>query len=405
MWLDRLECEYANLRAAIVHVVDHGGPDEDVLVALDITAIAWPLWDIRGHHREAREWLERLLALPAASAATEHRARGLDASGWLAYGLGDVVSAQERLKEAYELWSRLGHRHALAWSAAMQGLVVFNLGDASPATRLFELARATGEETGDDLLANWAVFGLVHIQLLAGDLEAARLQLEAFLPVLGPDRLRFGPAAAAFGLFSLGQIALLAGDLTRAASLTRECLQFRWAARDLRALPETLEARAVLARAVGSHERSARLFGAGEAARQLTGVQLLPWLRDQRDQSLVFVREQLGTSRFDELWSEGVNMPLERSVEYALAEPDATDAGVPHVDYGRALLSRREREVAAMVARGMTNREIAAELVISERTAEAHVEHIRRKLNASSRGQVAVWAAVHGMIGTTPIRL
>jgi DNA-binding NarL/FixJ family response regulator len=55
-----------------------------------------------------------------------------------------------------------------------------------------------------------------------------------------------------------------------------------------------------------------------------------------------------------------------------------------------------------MVARGMTNREIAAELVISERAGEAHVEYIRRKLNASSRGQVAVGAAVHGMIGTTP---
>lgn len=56
-------------------------------------------------------------------------------------------------------------------------------------------------------------------------------------------------------------------------------------------------------------------------------------------------------------------------------------------------LTVREREVAALIAEGRTNREIAAQLVLSERTVEKHVENVMQKLAFSSRAQVAVWAA------------
>jgi DNA-binding CsgD family transcriptional regulator/tetratricopeptide (TPR) repeat protein len=62
-----------------------------------------------------------------------------------------------------------------------------------------------------------------------------------------------------------------------------------------------------------------------------------------------------------------------------------------------ALLSRREREVAALVARGMTNREIARTLFLSERTAENHVQHILTKLGFGSRAQIAAWAVAEGL--------
>ncbi len=61
-------------------------------------------------------------------------------------------------------------------------------------------------------------------------------------------------------------------------------------------------------------------------------------------------------------------------------------------------LSRREQEVAALIARGLTNREIAEALSISERTAGNHVHHILNKLGLGSRAQVAVWAVAHGLI-------
>jgi DNA-binding CsgD family transcriptional regulator len=64
---------------------------------------------------------------------------------------------------------------------------------------------------------------------------------------------------------------------------------------------------------------------------------------------------------------------------------------------GPVLLSRREREVAALVARGLTNREIARTLFLSERTAENHVQHILTKLGFGSRAQIAAWAVSEGL--------
>ncbi len=66
----------------------------------------------------------------------------------------------------------------------------------------------------------------------------------------------------------------------------------------------------------------------------------------------------------------------------------------------RHLLTAREREVAALIARGQTNRAIAARLVISERTADTHVQHILNKLGLDSRAQIAAWAAEHGLLKT-----
>jgi adenylate cyclase len=63
-----------------------------------------------------------------------------------------------------------------------------------------------------------------------------------------------------------------------------------------------------------------------------------------------------------------------------------------------ARLTAREREVATLVARGLTNRQIAEELVIGERTVAAHIEHILTKLDFASRTQVGVWAAEHGLL-------
>lgn len=66
----------------------------------------------------------------------------------------------------------------------------------------------------------------------------------------------------------------------------------------------------------------------------------------------------------------------------------------------KAALTRREREVAALVAEGLTNREIATRLFVSERTVDGHLEHIREKLGVSSRAQVAAWYVAQPPQGT-----
>jgi DNA-binding CsgD family transcriptional regulator len=151
------------------------------------------------------------------------------------------------------------------------------------------------------------------------------------------------------------------------------------------ALPESLEALAGLAALDGDLERAARLFGAAETVRQLSGVQPLPWLRSARDGARASVRERLGSDGFDELWVDAGRLPMPDAIDLGLGS-SMTVAKRPVL----TRLTRRERAVATMVARGMSNRDIATELVISRRTAEAHVEHVRNKLGVATRGQVAV---------------
>lgn len=105
-------------------------------------------------------------------------------------------------------------------------------------------------------------------------------------------------------------------------------------------------------------------------------------------------------------WAEGTAMLPERAIEYALAagpsrqrtvaEPPAKQAIQPG-DAHAGRLTAREREVAALVAQGLTNRDIAARLVIAERTAEGHVQNILNKLGTNSRAQIAAWAVAQGL--------
>lgn len=95
-------------------------------------------------------------------------------------------------------------------------------------------------------------------------------------------------------------------------------------------------------------------------------------------------------------------MGPEEAVACALATETAPrperEQPASRVEAGQAgVLSPREREVARLIVRGLTNSEIAAALVISERTAANHVEHILNKLGFHSRAQVAAWAVEHGL--------
>jgi len=103
---------------------------------------------------------------------------------------------------------------------------------------------------------------------------------------------------------------------------------------------------------------------------------------------------QFGSKKSDQAWSDGLAMGLERAVGYALEEhiEAVADSGP---------LSPRELEVAQLVAGGMTNRDIAEKLFLSERTVEGHVEKIRNKLGFRSRTEVARWAVEHQLIGKT----
>ena len=109
---------------------------------------------------------------------------------------------------------------------------------------------------------------------------------------------------------------------------------------------------------------------------------------------LAAVEDQVEVAALGELSLSGFSRPVDVFNIERIRTGASPDDGV--VDQLSAL-SLREREVALLIARGLTNRQIAEELVISERTAEGHVDHIRDKLDVRNRAEVAVWVVQHGL--------
>lgn len=145
--------------------------------------------------------------------------------------------------------------------------------------------------------------------------------------------------------------------------------------------------------------RAARLWGATEGFYEAYSMHLTPLARTNYDGCLSAARSVLGEAEFEESWMEGKAMTVDEAVHYAHFGEDtgpAASPAMPKPAAGEPMgnLTRREREVAILVARGLTNRQISTELSISERTAGNHVAKILRKLGLHSRAQIAAHARV-----------
>jgi len=161
----------------------------------------------------------------------------------------------------------------------------------------------------------------------------------------------------------------------------------------------------------GRLERSAWLLGAAQARWELAGGRLggNPVMEGHRARSAAAAARVLGAGRCAELHARGAGPPIEQIVELAVAADDALPsvpaprtawddlAGTAAGRGGAAgqqdaeELTSREREIAALVAGGLSNRDIADRLFVSRRTVDAHLNHIYAKLRISSRVQLTIW--------------
>ena len=201
--------------------------------------------------------------------------------------------------------------------------------------------------------------------------------------------------AIAWVLIHRAGVAYAQGDHQLAAALNAESLVLCRELRTSWGTADCLDGLGWLAAAQGQPRRAARLCGAAAGLRDTVG--LSPIVRDEYERNLAAVRSGLTDKGFAAAWAQGQALTLEDAVREALApgRADAPEAAAPGGEPIR--LTRREREVAALIAGGLSNPQIAAELVITRRTAANHVEHILNKLGFHARTQVAVWAAEHGL--------
>lgn len=143
----------------------------------------------------------------------------------------------------------------------------------------------------------------------------------------------------------------------------------------------------VLAVKRGEFARGVRMFAAS-AGSPGARVSLDPDELQAWDGCLAAARAKLGTPGFDDAWADGLAMTLEEAIAYGLTRERPTL--VQKQQHEALALTQREREVAALIAEGCSNREIAERLVISLRTAEAHVSNLLSKVGVRSRAQLAV---------------
>jgi len=196
------------------------------------------------------------------------------------------------------------------------------------------------------------------------------------------------PPQLARALAGLGRVALSEGDARAAREhfqaslrLLRECGQRLGVARCLTAL-------AAVAAVEHHTEQALRLVGAARAASQTLGVHESGNGSGVFESAIGTARQQVGARAAEALIRQGEAMDLEQAVATALA---VTPTEYSALHAAPNPLSRREREVAALLAEGLSNRQIAERLVIAEKTAALHVEHILAKLGLHSRWQAADW--------------
>ena len=161
-------------------------------------------------------------------------------------------------------------------------------------------------------------------------------------------------------------------------------------------IARAVEALAIAAAMLGDPARAARLFGAGKTLRGAVGAAVQEFYRADYDRGVAAAREDLGEAAWQAALAEGREMEPEAAMNHALGEPSPPFPEEP--PRRPSPLTGREQEVAVLVARGLTNRRISKVLVISDRTVDAHLRKILKKLSLRSRTEVATWAAKQGLL-------
>ena len=387
LWFRRLRADHENLRAALDCCVSQ--PDL-AAAGLEMMGDLQHHWVMVGRFGEARHWLDRLLALPASGpSGSRARAAGLAVAGRLAVLQGDVARARTLLdeadREATEVgdptW--LGHvQHARALSTIFWG----EPADAvAPLEGALELHRGGDDPFGVPL----AQVQLATVHATLGDARRAMSYAEECIAASEQVGEQW---CAGLARWTQALVAWREGRVTRARSHARDALRLKEPFGARMGMAMAMEMVAWTLSVEGRHEQTATLLGAVEVALDSVGGSLFGHLLEDHESCLSRTREALGEQEYAAAASAGAALPFHDAVVLALGRRSGTSRPRDRAgDESAVRLTRREREIAGLLAQGLSNREIAETLVMAQRTAEGHVARILGKLGLSSRDQVAAW--------------
>lgn len=381
--LARLRVEHANLVAAL-------DCDADPRTGLRLLAALCWHWCAGGFLSEGRRMLER--ALTAAPEPTPERAQALLAAIWVAQTQGDLATADRWLDEAGALGEWLGDPAVRVQVAGFRGVSAHYRGRPAEAIERYAEALAVMTALGDERQSVSWLIALACAQAYAGDPGASETS-SRMIAAAEASGERWGHAQV---LMALGHDAWTRGDRERAEALARSALEYMRGFDDYAMVARMLELLAWAIAVGDAHARAAGLLGAADALWRDAGSSVAafgPQMTAHHERCEQTLVAALGPAAYAAAFADGGgHCGPGRAVAFALADGIDADAAID-IDTADAVspLSRREREVAALVAKGLSNRQIAAELVLSPRTADRHVENIRAKLGFRSRARIAAW--------------
>ncbi|MFI2478458.1 protein kinase [Nocardia xishanensis] len=380
-WIARLDREQPNLREALDFCLTDIEAESGA--ALSFAAALQPFWLSHGQASEARHWLGRALtSRPAAPTAAS--AKALWRATLAADLQGDTIAASELISEAQALAERTADPGVHAWVDFAGDIHALYRNDLLHAGPALHTALETFIAQGDLEGQVWALLGLGWVHALQNDSATALSYQEKALAI---TKSRGDSAHRSYALWGMAFAAWRQGDRDRALQLMRQEMQLIKQQKDQLMAPIGMETLAWIVGSKGSARRAAVMLGAAAALSQSSGTSamLFPGLAVHREDCERTARRALGMRAFEAAFREGATLDLVAAAAYALGEQPPAAAAGP------AQLTRRELEVARLVAAGLTNRAIAGRLNIAQRTAEGHVEHILTKLGFRSRAQIAAW--------------
>ncbi|MFC5731661.1 MULTISPECIES: ATP-binding protein [Nocardioides] len=385
-WFARLDREHTNIQAALDFSLTR--PAEVDAALRILTALFHFYWWGRGWAREGRLWFSRALDQPGPPSAV--RARALLTDGSLALADGDFAGGRQRLAAAREILATVADPASAACAHWVEGSVRLYSGDLPAATKEFEAGLALLEPGRDLTVRLDLLLSLSFAPALLGDVERSAWCHEETMRITEPEGECFHRS---YALWTIGLSVLQRGDLPGAVALIQQSIDLRRGIRDLTGLGWSEETLAWAEHALGHHERAVMLLGIADSLWEVMGRPLLTYqhMYPHHEACVQGARAQLGDQRFEAAFRRGRALSVDQGVAYALGELTSHAAAASSEQ--DTVLTAREREVAELIGEGLSNRQIAARLTISVRTAETHAQRILTKLGFRSRAQIAAWVA------------
>ncbi|MGY1940740.1 ATP-binding protein [Nocardia gipuzkoensis] len=377
-----LRADRGNLGGALEWATSSPGSSREALFL--VTALRYH-WCADGFLGSGRRWIDRALRLAADSDAG--RISALWVAGWVMVLQGDLDAAEAALDECAVLAAEAGDRRALGWASSLRATAAGFRGDLAAAVAGFE--RVIESFSEDDELVRMTLFQLAVAYTHGHDPRAcatARRAIEL------ADRCG-EQWTKSYAVWALGYDQLVRGDYDQAMASAHAALEIQREFNDHVGTALMIELLAWTAAARGEHRHAARLLGAIHAMWRRIGTSIAtfgPHMSDQHTACEHIVTDALSEAMVHAERVRGEGLDHGQAIAYALDR----SAGAPQPTTAQAgVLTARERQVAELLAQGLSNRRIAERLVVSPRTVDRHVENILCKLGFSSRAQVAAWTA------------